>query len=306
MNSPFDILVIGQRGVGKTTMLRKYVMGTYDVPGFELSECLVYKSVENPCLSPHSSPVVSEAPTNKQVSILDSSAGVDTLLTQNSYQINNARTMVFAYSAASSESFEALEYTINCIESVRNRLPPCVIVSLKPEHGQMDQILISQGEELAKSCGALLFQEVYLYSDRSVDDVFVPLIEVIFGKQECQDCSPERLKNRSTIINGTKRSPPNADDDKFLSRDTSSALLIAEADMSHSTNSPLTFSSMEMPSGGVDRHTSVSVHRHSTEKFDEFRTPSLKSLDSSFSPNRRSRTPPSKLDKAKNGCCVIT
>ncbi|OBA23384.1 hypothetical protein METBIDRAFT_29868 [Metschnikowia bicuspidata var. bicuspidata NRRL YB-4993] len=298
MNSPFDILVIGQRGVGKTTLLRKYVMGARDVPEFELSECLVYKSVERPCHCLNSSSVTSETTINKHISILNSSAGVDTLLTQNSYQVNNAQTMVFAYAAASSESFEALEYTINCIESVRDKLPPCVIVSLKPDLNQMDQVLASQGEALAKSCGALLFVEADLYDDRPVDNVFAPLLEVLFLKDEHQNCLPTNLGNTEALSNDLKDflvdEVDNLKEDSFV--------LKRMAEITLKRTSPTSSRSSAAKS---ENPSEVSVHQQPTEKLNEFRTASLKSLESSFRTSRLSQAPGSKVDKATSSCCNI-
>lgn len=308
MNSPFDILVIGKLGVGKTSLLRKYVMGTYAEPSFELSECLVYKTVEYPCYGLDRGVGSSDYTTNKQISILDSSAGVDSLLTHNSYQVNNAQTMVFTYSAACSESFEWLEYTINCIESVRDKLPPCVIVSLKSNQDELVQVLSSQGEELAKSCGALLFAEAYLYDDSLVDDVFAPLIELTLRREEQKRFS---MKPPSLSKNNVQMST----DSVLITRPKNTGFTPEEYESpteEHTQNESTNQSSSQTSRAestftetNDEQHINHSVHQDLTEKFSDFGTPTLNSMGSTGRCTRRSRSINSKTGKAKSGCCII-
>lgn len=308
MNSPFDILVIGKLGVGKTSLLRKYVMGTYAEPSFELSECLVYKTVEIPCSGLDRGVGSSDYITNKQISILDSSAGVDSLLTHNSYQVNNAQTMAFAYSAACSESFEWLEYTINCIESVRDKLPPCVIVSLKSNQDELVQVLASQGKELAKSCGALLFAEAYLYDDSLVDNVFAPLIEIALQKEEQKNLSvkpPPLSKNNvqmstdSVLITRPKNTGFTPEEyespTEEHTQNESTHQLLSQTSRVESTSTET----------NDEQNTNHSVHQDLTEKFSDFGTPTLNSMGSTSRCTRRSRSINSKTGKAKSGCCII-
>ncbi|KAM9913980.1 hypothetical protein OXX69_001072 [Metschnikowia pulcherrima] len=304
MNSTFDILVIGQRGIGKTTMLRKYVMGTHDEPSFESSECLVYKSVEMPCSC--DSKASTDSNTNRQISILDSSAGVDTLLTQNSYQVKNAQTMVFAYSAASSESFESLEYTINCIESVRDKLPPCVIVSLKPDLGQTDQVSASQGEQLAKSCGALSFVETYLYDDCPVDDVFAPLVEVVLQNDLHKACEPISPNSASCAARKSKNS---------VSMRTSSSESETVPDNHSLTNDKQSLPTTPREAGSSqesddnmfgDESSDPSIHQDLTEKCSDVDALAQQNQQSAVRNVHRSKSSSDgKSCKPKSGCCII-
>ncbi|GEQ67047.1 hypothetical protein JCM33374_g710 [Metschnikowia sp. JCM 33374] len=307
MNSQFDILLIGQRGVGKSTLLRKYVMGTHDEPNFESSDCLVYKSVEMPCRC-GSRPLDSTA--NKQISILDSSAGVDTLLTHNAHQVNNAQTIVFAYSAASSESFESLEYTINCIESVRGILPPCVIVSLKPDFGDMGQVSANQGKELAESCGALSFMEAYLYDDGSVDAVFAPLVDVVLRREEHKLC----MRNIATEPNHTIEELNQSNETSLLKSSMHKFKSQGDQTTLHSKARTLPKSRSPRPSASMrssatdvgDASSEPSVHEDLTDKFSDFRAPLSKSDQLRRFSSRCTRSLLNeKPRKSKAGCCII-
>lgn len=188
IHSPFDILLIGRKGIGKSSLMRKYFTSTREDSDFDSSECLMFKNVSVPCACSPDSKIVHPGLTiQRQISILDSSSTVEELLTNSSYQVTNARTMLFAYCADSADSFESLEYMINCIESVRDVLPPCMIVSIKIDQLQMDQVSSSQGQLLADSCRAEAFVEVDLNSKEPFDYAFQPLIAKALELQDADN-----------------------------------------------------------------------------------------------------------------------
>lgn len=171
VESHFDVLVVGDANVGKTSLIRRFVFGSF-IETEEDSEDLYCKIVDAPARDDDS------CGTLKEVFILDSSCSADQFLAQSPHQVHNALTMLFAFSLDSRDSYEVLEYTINCISTMRgDSLPPCIIVGTKLDRYDHYQVSYADGQELALRYGALSFVQISAKDDSSVDAAFAPLLE---------------------------------------------------------------------------------------------------------------------------------
>lgn len=179
LNVPYDILLMGQKGVGKTSLIYKYVCDCWDHPSTSHAGQFHSTCVSLPN-NVHSSSA-SSASIYHDLTILDS-----TSLSQGSYssrraqQVKNARTIIFAYSVADRESFEAVQYDIEAVQMMRNDdLPPFVVAGLKLDMYDRET-LYQEGADFAQKYRAIAFCEVSSRDGTNVEDVFSPLVEVIF------------------------------------------------------------------------------------------------------------------------------
>ncbi|WPK24614.1 hypothetical protein PUMCH_001893 [Australozyma saopauloensis] len=169
INSRFDILIVGDNGVGKSTLLHKYITGEF-CEFLPTEECVRVKPVGSNTVK-----MSSDATKTDTISILDSSASLSSYLTDHEFLIRNARTILFTYCIDSIASFEALEYTINCIKSMLPETVPCALAALKMDLLDSQQVSYEDGLALSKRCNALAFHEVSSKIDATVGRVFVEL-----------------------------------------------------------------------------------------------------------------------------------
>lgn len=193
----FDILVVGKPCNEGSVLLRQYLGITRELPNIDSSNCLVSKTVL--IKSP-------DGPRSHNLTILDSCCGVDSLLTVSSYQVTNARTMLFTYSVDSAESLEMLEYTISGIQLIRATLPPCAVVAVTQTSSAMEQLVPQQGRDLAARCGADFF-EVNMVDDRAVAAVFEHLI---LAAESLAQSSDEVASLKSQLSSGSVASEPDS------------------------------------------------------------------------------------------------
>lgn len=162
VNNTFDILVVGDAGVGKSALVRKYVLGTFVDTKHDSEELHI---------------TMVGTTQARELHILDSSCTAEMYMTLHQHQVHNAQAMLFAFLLNSRDSYEVLEYTINCISSMcGDVLPPCMVVGLQLDRYDSYQVSHTDGQELAMRCGALDYFQVSLKTD-AVDHVFAPLVE---------------------------------------------------------------------------------------------------------------------------------
>lgn len=199
VDSQVDILIVGDNGVGKSTLLYKYITGLFceELPS---EECVRIKHISHACPSKNVDQNLLNNQSkieNQNLSILDSSLSLSSYLTSHSYLIKNARAFLFGYTIDSMESFKSLEYTIECIKALKakqNKEFICSIVALKMDLFENQQVPSTEGYALKDRHGALEFHQVSSKMDSYVDHVFDGLAEKIFSDKWNEACDREKAR----------------------------------------------------------------------------------------------------------------
>lgn len=179
LSTRYDILLIGQSGVGKTSLIYKFIGESSMYHSQSQVEELHYIQVSTKTYS-RSVPHASSLAPYQQISILDSTSLTEAYSSRKAQQMKNAKSILFAYSVSDRESFEALEYNIAAIQMITgDDFPPFVVAGLKLDMYHGYQVLFQEGEELASRYGARAFYEVSSQENRHVDEIFCPLIESV-------------------------------------------------------------------------------------------------------------------------------
>lgn len=189
LNTQYDILVMGESGVGKTSLVQRYVNGVFNEGPHEQAEQLYVKAIEND----HGNTVASTSSHNalSEVSILDSSPLADVYGASRKQQVKNASTIMFVYAMDDRQSFEALEYLIGTLRTLCDGdLPPFVVVAAKLDMFNYCQVWYDEGEAMANRLGAIGFFLVSTLSDIHVNDCFAPLVDVALEAKENRSMGP--------------------------------------------------------------------------------------------------------------------
>lgn len=190
LNSHYDILVMGESGVGKTSLVQRYVNGVFNEGPHEQAEQLYVKAIGN---DPGST-VASSSSNNtsmNEISILDSSPLADVYGASRKQQVKNASTIMFVYAMDDRQSFEALEYLIGTLNTLCDgELPPFVVVAAKLDMYNYCQVWYDEGEAMANRLGAIGFFLVSTLSDIHVNECFAPLVEVALEARENRSMAP--------------------------------------------------------------------------------------------------------------------
>lgn len=177
LNSQYDILVMGESGVGKTSLVQRYVNGTFSEGPHDQSEQLYIKAVDNEKAETIAS-TSSHNSSLTEISILDSSPLADVYGASRKQQVKNTSTILFVYAMDNRESFEALEYLIGTVKTLCDgELPPFVVAAAKHDMYEYCQVWYDDGEAMANRLGAIGFFLVSALSDIHVNDTFAPLVE---------------------------------------------------------------------------------------------------------------------------------
>lgn len=179
LNLEFDILIVGDNGVGKSTLLHKYTTGNFcdNLPvedSARVTSVRGYSSDTAPAIGKKRKSISMD---RKMISIIDSNAPPSFFLTDYAFLVKNARTFLFTYSIDSLESFEALEYAIDCINALKGKPIICAVVALKMDLIENQQVSSPHGVALSEKCGSIAFYEVSSKLDSTVEHVFSDLTE---------------------------------------------------------------------------------------------------------------------------------
>lgn len=178
LNTAYDILLIGHTGIGKSSLVYKF-LGEDPLYHHSQTEELHYTQVSSNCACSDSSFSTNKAKYT-EITILDSTSASETYSSRKAQQIRNARSVLFLYSVIDRKSFEALEYNIEAVKMMRdNELPPFVVAGLKLDMYDAYQVLYQEGEELASKYGAIAFAEVSSQQDHNVEKIFTPLVDTV-------------------------------------------------------------------------------------------------------------------------------
>lgn len=177
LNTQYDILVMGESGVGKTSLVHRYVYGTFSEGPHDQAEQLYIKALDNENAETIGSASSRNSSLN-EISILDSSPLADTYGASRKQQIKNASSILFVYAMDDKKSFEALEYLIDTARTLCDgELPPFLIVASKLDRFDDYQVSWEEGEALADQLDAIGFYVVSALADSNVGECFAPLVE---------------------------------------------------------------------------------------------------------------------------------
>lgn len=201
--SKFDVLIVGDQGVGKSTLLYKYMTGIFceELPS---EECVRVKTITDQPYGKCELVTGEYGAKRETISILDSSASLSSFLTDHAFLILNARTILFTYSIDSLKSFEDLEYTMSCIRSLTKTPLPCAIAALKMDLIDYQQVSFEQGMALAEQFNALAFNEVSSKIDATVDIVFKSLVDFLHQLRVASKEPPIQKVNRKGSVSAEK------------------------------------------------------------------------------------------------------
>lgn len=208
LNAPYDILLMGHNGVGKTSLIYRYVNDSWCDPSSAPAGLLHLANVVVPSHNNCSSCSPSKGSAYHDLTIFDSpSLSEGTYSTRKAQEVKNARTIIFAYSIADRESFDALQYDIEAVKVMRNNeLPPFVVAGLKLDVFD-SQTLYQEGAELAEKNGAIAFAEVSSRDGINVEDVFSPLVEVILQNKPGLEHNLPDMLSLLDVLSGEPDTP---------------------------------------------------------------------------------------------------
>lgn len=231
INSKFDVLIVGDNGVGKSTLLYKYITGLFreELPS---EECVRIKSIDPAYVFSDAEEDCDEVPhgdAKPEISILDSSLSLTSYLTDYSYLIKNATSFLFAYSIDSMESFEALEYQMECIKALKVKNGDsfiCAIVALKMDLYDEQQVPVHKGLALRERFSAVEFHEVSSKMDSSVEQVFRGLAReaIIYDREQWALEASRRAKAAEALTSEALTSKVSASTPSKLKRSFRSKL----------------------------------------------------------------------------------
>ncbi|QRG38275.1 hypothetical protein FDK38_002677 [Candidozyma auris] len=316
LNSQYDILVMGESGVGKTSLVQRYVNGTFSEGPHEQSEQLYVKAIDH-----ETAEIVSTASSHNsditEISILDSSSLADVYGASRMQQVKNTSTILFVYAMDDRESFEALEYLIGTVKTLCDgELPPFVIAAAKEDRYEYCQVWYDDGEAMAKRVGAIGFFSVSALSDTNVNKCFVPLVDAALEAREHRALhnhievqSVAEVLSTSASSSFVDSTPEKTFNFRRPSKIPSSLSNSHGREPSTSPNYPVleSFASdfPEIPESitGAETVNSPTAREPSSNK-EHSQTTSSVSTGSIRSQSRTISKPKEK--KEKSGCCIIT
>lgn len=164
-----DICILGEPGTGKSSLVLRYVHGAFFSDVDSSVEDLYRKQVAKNGIS-------------RIVSILDSNTQADAYNSSRKQQIRHAAVLVFAYSIADRESFTRVADSYEQYLGVMQTLPPVALVGLKSDLESERQVGYGEGQQLAASMNAAIFEECSSKRDIKVDATFAPLVDLVIEK----------------------------------------------------------------------------------------------------------------------------
>ncbi|KAK6205503.1 GTP-binding protein of the ras family [Scheffersomyces amazonensis] len=178
----FDILVIGDHQVGKSSLILNYLHDTFinDIDA----------SVED-----LHTKVISENNEYYELSILDTSSVTDSYARSRQKQIINASTLLLVYSTTNTESLLHLHDIYDKILSIRPLLPPIVVVGTKFDLVDERQVSWEEGHEFSKNINSVGFFECSAKSNVNVDEAFQRLADIVLSRHQADVQQQKRAKS---------------------------------------------------------------------------------------------------------------
>ncbi|KAK6459224.1 GTP-binding protein of the ras family [Scheffersomyces xylosifermentans] len=172
LQDQFDICVLGEEHSGKSSLILHYLHNKY-IEGLDAS-------IEDLYTKP-----IREGSEYFEITILDTTSLLDNYSNTRKTQIRNTATILFVYAINNHESFAALEDNFDRISSVREEMPPIVLVGTKCDMEEQRQVSFDEGYEMAQRLNAISFSECSSKMSIGITEVFQPLVNyLIESKRE--------------------------------------------------------------------------------------------------------------------------
>ncbi|OIR58543.1 MAG: Ras family protein [Amphiamblys sp. WSBS2006] len=167
-------VVLGAAGVGKTSLVKRFVSGSFSA-GYE------------PTLEDLYTKRVYVDGRDFSMEIIDT-AGSEPFETMREMYIGVGDCLVVCYSIDSPVSFREARRILEAIWRVRKDSPPVYLVGTKSDLVDRRDISAVKGQELADEVGCL-FSEASSFRGSHVDDVFYGLCKSLCAKKKKASCS---------------------------------------------------------------------------------------------------------------------
>ncbi|CCE79607.1 Piso0_001684 [Millerozyma farinosa CBS 7064] len=189
LSNKYDVLVLGAKGVGKSSLIVRYIQQQFVEDPEELAEEGSYRKA------------IEVDGKYGALTIQDTDSSKDIYSTSRQLLIQNARSVVFVYSVTDAHSFEMAEDLVHRTQAVGHKVP-FVLVGAKWDLADEHQVTYDEGESLARRLGAMRFFECSSKTSEGVDEVFGSLIP-IYSRG-----ASEQEPNRLAILGPEQRTTP--------------------------------------------------------------------------------------------------
>lgn len=301
LSNKYDILVLGAKGVGKSSLIVRYVQQQFMEDPEELADEGFYRKA------------IEVDGKYGALTVQDTDSSKDIYSTSRQLLIQNSRSIVFVYSVTDASSFEMAEDLVYRTQAVGHKVP-FVLVGAKSDLADEHQVAYDEGELLAHRLGAQRFFECSSKTNEGVDDVFGSLIPIL--SRRSQRAGTESLSGPWP----EQRNTPSIDSD-VLDQD-STADLQTEQGSQHASNQKQIgqleqTSQSEHASQQKEARLEEQIDHHVETKSEHSRSPEKETIEPSKS--QGTKVPPSENAEARRrtveepalesasskACCVI-
>ncbi|KAK6461457.1 P-loop containing nucleoside triphosphate hydrolase protein [Scheffersomyces coipomensis] len=186
LKDSFDILVIGDHQVGKSSLIQSYLHETF-IPNIDSS------------LEDLHTKVIGDHTDYYELSILDTSSVTDSFARSRQQQIINASTLLLVYSITDTNSIMHLHDIYDRIQATRPILPPVIVVGSKADLVDERQVTWEEGHEFSQSINATGFFECSSKDNSHVQDAFLRLSDIVLAKHQSEIQNQKRSKSITPI-----------------------------------------------------------------------------------------------------------
>jgi GTPase SAR1 family protein len=176
LNNKYDICLLGEDGIGKSSLTYYYVHGSIPEQFDPHYENLYTK-------------IITDGSSHTKASILDTSHANE-YLSHRAQQLENARLFVLAFAIDNGDSFRAAQ---DISERIRQYDAPVAVFGLKSDRHSYRQILEEDAAAFAASINAVGYYECNTVSGEGIDAAFQPLVDILRLRPESPRAVSEEL-----------------------------------------------------------------------------------------------------------------
>lgn len=166
LSNKYDVLVLGAMGVGKTSLILRYVQQQFLEHPEEIAEEGFYRKA------------IEVDRKYGTLSVQDTDSSKDIYSTSRQLLIQNSRSIVFVYSMTDHRSFEMVEDLVHRTKAVGHKVP-FVLVGTKSDLADEQQVTFDEGEQLAQLLGAQRFFVCSSKTNEGINEIFGSLIPIL-------------------------------------------------------------------------------------------------------------------------------